>query len=65
MDTLGGPLGEVVGVNSLTGEVGALAEHGGVFSADSRVKVVLADAVHHIRRGAVEEVALTEQPVHL
>lgn len=65
VDSFGRALGEVVGVDSLAGKVGALAKHGGVFAADSRVEVVLADALHHVGRGAVEEVALAQQPVHL
>lgn len=52
-------------VDGLAGEVGALSEHGGVLAADTRVEVVLADALHHVGRGAVEEVALAEEPVHL
>lgn len=55
---LGRALGEVVRVHGLTGKVAALAKHGGVFAAHTRVKVVLADAVHHVLRRAVEEVAL-------
>lgn len=54
-----------MGVEGPASEVGALAEHGGVLAADARVKVVLADAVHNVGRGAVEEVALAQQPVHL
>lgn len=54
-----------MGVDSLAGKVGALAKHGGVFAADPRVKVVLADALHHVGGGAVEKVALAQQPVHL
>lgn len=65
VDSFGRALGEVVGVDGLAGEVGALAEHGGVLAADARVEVVLADALHHVGRGAVEEVALAQQPVHL
>lgn len=65
MDSFGRALGEVVGVDGLAGEVGALAEHGGMFAADSGVEVVLADALHHVGRGAVKEVALAQQPVHL
>lgn len=65
MDSFGRALGEVVGVDSLAGKVGALAEHGGVLAADSGVEVVLADALHHVCRGAMEEVALAQQPVHL
>lgn len=65
MDSFGRALGEVVGVDSFPGKVGALAEHGGVFAADAGVKVVFADALHHVSRGAVEEVTLAQQPVHL
>lgn len=65
MDSFGRALGEVVRVDGLAGEVGALSEHGGVLAADARVEVVLADALHHVGRGAVEEVALAEEPVHL
>lgn len=60
VDSFGRALGEVVGVDSFAGEVRALAEHGGVFSTDSGVKVVLADALHHVGRSAVEEVALAQ-----
>lgn len=52
-------------VDGLASEVGALAEHGGVLPAHPRVKVVLADPLHSVGRGAVEEVALAEHPVHL
>lgn len=65
MDSFGRALGEVVGVDGLAGKVGALAKHGGVFATDSWVKVVLADALHHVGRGPVKEVALAQQPVHL
>lgn len=65
MDSFGRALGEVVRVDGLACEVGALAEHGGVLPAYARVEVVLADALHGVGRGAVEEVALAEQPVHL
>lgn len=65
VDSFGRSLGEVVGVEGPASKVGALAEHGSVLAADARVKVVLADTLHHIGRGAVEEVALTQQPVHL
>lgn len=54
-----------MGVHGLPGKVGALAEHGGVFAADSWVEVVLADSLHHIGRGAMEEVALAQETVHL
>lgn len=64
MDTFGRALGEVMGVNSLSCKVGALAKHGGVFSAHPGVEVVLADALHNVGRGAVEKVALAQQPVH-
>lgn len=58
-------LGEVVGIDGLACEVGALAEHGGVLAAHPRVKIVLADAFDDVCRGAVEEVALAQQTVHL
>lgn len=61
---LGGTFGEVVGVTGLPGKVAALAEHGGVFAADARVEVVLADPVHHVLRRAVEQVPLVHDPVH-
>lgn len=54
-----------MGVDSLACKVGALAKHGGVFATDSGVKIVLADALHHVGRGAVEEVAFAQEPVHL
>lgn len=65
VDSFGRALGEVVRVDGLACEVGALAEHGGVLPAHPRVEVVLADSLHGVGRGAVEEVALAEQPVHL
>lgn len=65
VDSFGWALGEVVGVDGLACKVGALAKHGGMFAADARVKVVLADAFHDVGRGTVEEVPLTQQPVHL
>lgn len=52
-------------VDSFTGKVGSLSEHGGVFATDSGVEVVLADALHHVGRGAVEEVTLAQLPVPL
>lgn len=52
-------------VHGLTGKVAALAEHGGVLAAHARVEVVLADALHHVLRGAVEQVPLVQEPVHL
>lgn len=64
VDSFGRALGEVVGVNSLASEVGTLSEHGGVLATDARVEVVLADALHHVGGGAVEEVALAQQAVH-
>lgn len=65
MDSFGRALGEVVGVDGLASEVGALAEHGGVFAADPRVEVVLADAVHHVSRGTVEEMPLAQHAVQI
>lgn len=65
VNSFGWALGEIVGVNSLASKVGALAKHGGVLSTDTRVEVVLADALHNIGRGAVEEVALAQKSVHL
>lgn len=65
VDTFGRSFGEVMGVNSLAGEVRALSEHGGVFSTDPGVEVVLTDALHHISRGPMEKMALTQQLVHL
>lgn len=64
MDSFGRALGEIVGVNRFASKVGTLAKHGGVFPADARVEVVLADALHHVGWGAVEEVALAQQAVH-
>lgn len=54
-----------MGVDSLAGKVGSLAEHGGVLPAHPWVEVVLADAVHNVGRRAVEEVALAQEAVHL
>ena len=65
MDSFGRALGEVVGVDTFPGKVRALAKHGGVFAADAWVKVVFADALHHVSRGAMEQVTLTQHPVHL
>ena len=54
-----------MGVDSFASEVGSLAKHGGVLAAHARVKVVLADTLHHVGRGAVEEMPLAQKPVHL
>lgn len=61
----GGALGEVVRVDGLACEVAALAEHGGVLTADARIEVVLADALDHILGRAVEQVALVQHAIHL
>lgn len=65
MDSFRRALGEVVGIDGFACKVGALTEHGGVFAAHPGVKIVLADAFYDICRGAVEEVALAQQTVHL
>lgn len=65
MDSFGRALGEIVGVDSLAGKVGTLAKHGGVLAANPGIEVVLADAVNHVGRGAVEEVTLAQEAVHL
>lgn len=65
VDSFRRAFGEVVRVDSFTGKVGSLSEHGGVFATDSGVEVVLADALHHVGRGAVEEVTLAQLPVPL
>lgn len=48
VDSFGRALGEVVGIDSLPSKVGTLPKHGGVFAADARVKVVLADAIYYV-----------------
>lgn len=63
MNALGRPLGEVMGITRFAGEVAALSEHGGVLPAHPRVEVVLADPVHHVLGGAVEQMPLVHDPV--
>lgn len=65
VDSFRWAFGEVVRVDSFAGKVGSLAKHRGVFATDSGVEVVLADALHHVGRGAVEEVTLAHLPVPL
>jgi len=52
-----------MGIARLSGKVTALSEHGGVLPADTRVEVVLADTVHHILGGAVEQMPFIHYPV--
>lgn len=52
-----------MGIARLSGKVTALSEHGGVLPADTRVEVVLADPVHHVLGGAMEQMPFVHYPV--
>lgn len=52
-----------MGVTGLPGKVAALAEHGGMLPTDARVEVVLADPIHHVLGGAVEQMPFIHYPV--
>lgn len=52
-----------MGIARLSGKVTALSKHGGMLPTDARVEVVLADSIHHVLGGAVEQMPFVHYPV--